>query len=51
VPSRRTFELIVITVVLMAPALAMVHLWTRKHLATATNAVVADAAAVVNTII
>jgi hypothetical protein len=50
-PTRRTFELIVITVVLMAPALSMVHLWTRKHLATATSEATRDAAAVVNAII
>ena len=31
-PTRRTFELIVITVVLMAPALHMVQLWARKNL-------------------
>ena len=50
-PTRRTFELIVITVVLMAPALSMVHLWARKHLATTANEASSDAAAVVTNII
>ena len=50
-PNRRTFELVVIVVVLMAPALSMVHLWARKHLATTANAVTSDAAAVVTEII
>jgi hypothetical protein len=46
-PTRRTMELIVITVVLMAPALSMVHLWARKHLATTASTATGDAAAVV----
>jgi hypothetical protein len=45
-PTRRTFELVVITVVLMAPALAMVSLWLRKHIVTTGNTVTADAATV-----
>ncbi len=44
-------ELIVITVVLMAPALSMVHLWARKHLATTVNQTTSDAAAVVTNIL
>lgn len=32
-PSRRTFELIVVTVILMHPALACVRVWAEKHLA------------------
>jgi hypothetical protein len=35
----------------MAPALSMVHLWARKHLATTANAVTGDAAAVVTQIL
>lgn len=50
-PSRRTFELIVITVVLMAPALSMVQLWARKHLVTTASAASSDAAAVVTQIL
>ncbi|HWM96708.1 MAG TPA: hypothetical protein VNO54_06590 [Streptosporangiaceae bacterium] len=50
-PTRRTFELIVITVILMAPALSMIQLWTRKHLVTATTAATQDVAAVVSQII
>jgi len=51
-PTRRTFELIVITVVLMhAGALSMVKLWARKHLATTANAATSDAAAVVTQVL
>jgi hypothetical protein len=50
-PTRRTFELVVITVVLMAPALSMIHLWARKHLATTANTASSDAAAVVTQIL
>ena len=50
-PTRRTFELVVITVVLMAPALSMIHLWARKHLATTSSAATSDAAAVVTQIL
>lgn len=46
-PTRRTFELIVITVVLMAPALSMIQLWARKHLVTTSSTAAADAASVV----
>jgi hypothetical protein len=50
-PSRRTFELIVITVVLMAPALSMINLWARKHIAVTGTGVTADAARVVTEIV
>lgn len=50
-PTRRTFEMTVIVVVLMAPALSMIHLWARKHLATSASAATADAAAVVTEIL
>jgi len=33
-PNRRTFELIVVTVILLHPALSMVRIWSGKHLAT-----------------
>ena len=45
-PTRRTFELVVITVVLMAPAFAMINLWLKKHIVVTGNGVTADAAAV-----
>jgi hypothetical protein len=45
-PTRRTFELVVITVVLMAPALSMIQLWMRKHIVTTGNSATADAARV-----
>jgi len=50
-PTRRTFELVVITVVLMAPALSMIQLWARKHLATTAAPASSDAAAVVTQIL
>jgi hypothetical protein len=50
-PTRRTFELIVITTVLLAPVLSMVHLWARKHLVTAASGASSDAAAVVTQIV
>jgi hypothetical protein len=46
IPTRRTFELVVITIVLMAPALSMVQLWMRKHIAVTGNSATADAARV-----
>lgn len=50
-PTRRTFELVVITVVLMAPALSMINLWARKHIVTTGNGATADAARVLEEII
>ena len=40
-------ELIVITVLLMQPALHMVNLWMRKHIVTTSPGVTSDAARVV----
>jgi hypothetical protein len=51
VPTRRTFELIVITVVLMAPAMSMVHLWARKHIAVTGEGAASDAAKAVTQIL
>jgi hypothetical protein len=50
-PTRRTMELIVITTVLLAPVLSMVHLWARKHLATTANTATSDAAAVITQLV
>lgn len=50
-PTRRTMELVVITVVLMAPVLSMVHLWARKHIAVTGTGPTAQAAAAVTQII
>lgn len=36
-PTRRTFELIVVTVVLLHPVLSMARIWAAKHLATSGN--------------
>jgi hypothetical protein len=51
VPNRRVFEMTVIVVVLMQPALAMVKLWTRKHILVTGNSAAADAAKIANQII
>jgi len=32
-PNRRTFELIIVTVILLHPALSLVRIWSHKHLA------------------
>jgi hypothetical protein len=36
-PTRRTMELIVVTVVLLHPVIRMAHIWAAKHLATSAN--------------
>lgn len=43
-PTRRTFEMVVLTVVLAQPALAMIRLWLRKHVVTTGTGAAADAA-------
>lgn len=50
-PTRRTFEMTVLVIVLMQPALAMIKLWTRKHIAVTGDGATADAARVVTEII
>lgn len=50
-PTRRTFEMVVIVAVLIQPALAMVKLWTRKHIVVSGEGVTADAARVVTQIL
>jgi hypothetical protein len=36
-PTRRTMELVVVTVVLLHPVIRMAHLWMAKHLATSNT--------------
>jgi len=36
-PTRRIFELTVVTVVLLHPVIRMAHIWAAKHLATSSN--------------
>jgi len=50
-PTRRTFELVVITVVLMAPALSMIQLWMRKHIIVTGTGPTAEAAEIIEQII
>jgi len=51
VPTRRTFELVVITAVLLQPALAMVRVWMRKHIAVTGGGPTAQAAAIIEEIL
>lgn len=46
-PTRRTFELIIVTVVLLHPVIRMAHIWAAKHLATSSNETTGVAAEVV----
>jgi hypothetical protein len=43
-PTRRTFELVIITVILAQPALAVVRLWLKKHVATTSPGIGSDVA-------
>lgn len=36
-PTRRTMELVVVTVILLHPVIRMAHIWAAKHLATSNN--------------
>jgi hypothetical protein len=45
-PTRRTMELVIVTVVLLHPVIRMAHIWAAKHLATSTNSSTGTAAAV-----
>jgi len=50
-PTRRTMELIVITVVLFHPVAALVKLWSHKTLATAPEGSVAHGTAQIASVI
>lgn len=43
-PTRRTFELTVLTIILAQPALSLVRLWLRKYIATTSPGVTSDVA-------
>lgn len=49
-PSRRTMELVIVTVVLLHPVIRMAHLWAAKHLATSSNPVTGTVAEVISVI-
>lgn len=36
-PNRRTFELIIITTILLHPAMSLIRVWAQKHMATTSN--------------
>lgn len=50
-PTRRTFELIVVTVVLMGPVMSMAKIWAAKHLHTSSNPSTGVAAEVAFTVL
>lgn len=50
-PTRRTFELVVITVVAMQPVLAMAKLWAHKTLAETQDGGIANTTAKVVSVI
>lgn len=50
-PTRRTMELIVITVVLLHPVIRMAHIWAAKHLATSNNPATTVVAEVIATVV
>ena len=50
-PTRRTMELIVITVVLMHPVAALVKLWSHKTLATAPQGSISHSAAEIASVV
>lgn len=50
-PTRRDFELTVILIVLMRPALAMVHLWAQKTFRDTSPGTVKHGAAEIITVV
>ena len=49
-PTRRTMELVIVTVVLMHPVIRMARIWAHKHLATSNNETTGVVAEVVATV-
>lgn len=49
-PTRRTMELVIVTVVLMHPVIRMARIWAHKHLATSSNPATGTVAEVVATV-
>ncbi len=50
-PTRRTMELVIITVVLLHPVIRMAHIWAAKHLATSANETTGVMAEVIATVV
>jgi hypothetical protein len=50
-PTRRTMELIVVTVVLLHPVIRMAHIWAAKHLATSSNPATGTVAEVISVVV
>lgn len=49
-PTRRTMELVVVTVVLLHPVIRMARIWAHKHLATSNNPATGVVAEVIATV-
>lgn len=49
-PTRRTMELMVVTVVLLHPVIKMARIWAHKHLMTSANPTTGTAAEVIATL-
>lgn len=50
-PTRRIFEMTVVTVVLLHPVVGAARVWVRKHLATSTSHATRSAAEVADAIL
>lgn len=50
-PTRRIFELVVVTAVLVRPAFGLIHLWARKTLDTQQSGTVIHGAAEIATVL
>ena len=46
-PNRRTFELVIVTVILVHPVIKMARIWAAKHLVTSSNPATGNVAEVV----
>ena len=50
-PTRRTMELVILTVVLLHPVIRMAHIWAAKHLQTSNNPTTGVVAEVIATVV
>jgi hypothetical protein len=50
-PTRRTMELVIVTVVLLHPVIRMAHIWAAKHIATSNNPATVSAAEVAQAVV
>lgn len=50
-PTRRTMELVIVTVVLLHPVIIMGRIWAAKHIATSNNPATVAAAEVASAVL